>query len=174
MLKAIIFDLNGVLIQSKLLSTRIQEKYRVPEEKFIPVLKKVMVLARKPGHTDTFSLWEPHLKELGLNTTREEFFNFWFSGESVNTPALEFIQELREKGIKVFILSNNFSERTTFYRNHFPEIFNSVDNAYFSWETGYVKPDKEAYLSILAQNQLDPANCLYFDDTEKNLEVAKG
>lgn len=172
--KAVILDLNGIFLQSKYLSERMEEKYEVSKDKFYSVLQEVMEKARKPGVEDSFKLWQPHLQELGLSLPKEEFFNFWFSGEKIVPEVLKYTQELRKKGIKVFILSNNFKERTEFYRKNFPEIFENVDGAYFSWETGFVKPDPQAYLHLLRQNGLRPEECLYFDDSSKNIAVARG
>jgi HAD superfamily hydrolase (TIGR01509 family) len=173
MLQAIIFDLNGVFIKSRYLSERIEEKYGVPDEKFVAVLKEVMEVARKPGTKDSFSLWEPHLTKLGINLTSEEFFNFWFSGEQVISEFIDFARSLKHKGVNIFILSNNFRERTKYYRENFPEIFMNVDKAYFSWETGFVKPDPKAYVNVINDNSLEPSATLYFDDSTKNIEVAR-
>lgn len=172
--KAVIFDLNSIFLQSEHLSERIEERYGVSRDEFYSVLKEVMEKARRPGVDDSFKLWQPHLQKLGLSLSREEFFNFWFSGEKLAPEVLEYAKELRKKGIKVFILSNNFKERTEYYRKNFPEIFGNVDGAYFSWETGFVKPDTQAYQNLLRQNGLEPENCLYFDDSSKNIEVAIG
>ena len=172
--KAVIFDLNGVFLQSEYLSKRIQDKYGVPENKFYEALKEVMAIVRKSRTDDAFKFWEPHLKKLGLQVTKEEFFNFWFSGEKLVPELLEYTKELRKKGIKVFILSNNFKERTEYYRKNFSEIFEGVDDAYFSWETGFIKPDPRAFQNILIQHKLKPEDCLYFDDSNKNVEVARG
>jgi len=172
--KAVIFDLNGVFLQSEYLSKRIQDKYGVPENKFYEALKEVMAIVRESRTDDAFKFWEPHLKKLGLQVTKEEFFNFWFSGEKLVPELLEYTKELRKKGIKVFILSNNFKERTEYYRKNFSEIFEGVDDAYFSWETGFIKPDPRAFQNILTQHELKPEDCLYFDDSSKNVEVARG
>jgi len=172
--KAVIFDLNGVLLQSEYLSKRIHNKYGVPEDKFYEVLREVMAMARKSKTDNAFKLWGPHLKKLGLQITKEEFFNFWFSGEKFVPELLEYTKKLRKKGVKIFILSNNFKERTEYYRKNFPEIFENVDEAYFSWETGFIKPDPRAFQNILIQHKLKPENCLYFDDSSKNVEAAKG
>jgi len=79
---------------------------------------------------------------------------------------------LKSKQVKVFLLSNNFKERTTYYREHFPRLFRTVNKAYFSWETGFVKPDRKAYFSICKENKLQPEECIYFDDSEQNVGVA--
>jgi putative hydrolase of the HAD superfamily len=86
---------------------------------------------------------------------------------------MDYAKNLKEKGLKVFVLSNNFKERTTYYRQNFPEIFKDLNNAYFSWETGFVKPNPEAFQKILNDNGLIASECLYFDDSGKNIEVAK-
>lgn len=172
--KAVILDLNGIFLQSDYLSKRMEERYGISGEEFYSALKEVMEEARKPGVEDSFKLWRPHLEKLGLPLSKEEFFHFWFSGEKLVPEVLEYTKELRKKGIKVFILSNNFKERTEYYRKNFPEIFENVDGAYFSWETGLVKPDPQAYQNILRQNGLKPEDCLYFDDSSKNIEVARG
>ncbi len=172
--RAVIFDLNGIFLQAKYFSERMEEKYGISGDEFYSVLKEVMEIARKPGVDDSFELWQPHLQKLGLSLSKEEFFNFWFSGERLVPEVLEYVKELRKQGIKVFILSNNFKERTEYYRKKYPEIFKNVDRAYFSWETGFVKPNPQAYQNILRENGLEPENCLYFDDSSKNIEIARG
>ncbi len=173
MLKAVIFDLNGVFLKSEHLSKRFENKYGIPENKFIPVLDEVMKVARKPGCNDSFNLWKLHLRRWGLNIKKNEFFKFWFLGESIVAELIEYVKDLRSRNIKVFILSNNFKERTQYYRKYFKEIFKNVDNSYFSWETGYLKPDKKAYLNILKKNNLNKDEVIYFDDLQNNVELAK-
>lgn len=43
----------------------------------------------------------------------------------------------------------------------------------YSWKTGFVKPDERCFSSILEREQLAPEHCFYFDDSEKNVVVAK-
>ena len=48
-----------------------------------------------------------------------------------------------------------------------------VNKVYFSWRTGFVKPDIRAWQLILLENNLKPEECLYFDDQEKNIKAAE-
>lgn len=173
MIKGIIFDLNGVFLQSNLLSERMETKFGIKTDDFVSALKKVMEVARKPNAPDSYDLWKPYFKDWGLNLSKEEFFDFWFSGETLFPELVDYVDELKEKRYKVFILSNNFRERTEYYRQHFPDLFEKFDGTYFSWETGFVKPQIEAFMNILQENNLKPEECIYFDDSEKNIEIAK-
>lgn len=172
MIEAIIFDLNGVLILSPLLSDLIKERYNISSEKFLPALAEIMKIARTPGIKNSYELWKPYLKQWKINLNQEEFFHFWFLSEKINLELLKYLEQLHRRGIKLFLLSNNFRERTVYYREHFPEIFKLFTKSYFSCETGYIKPDIEAYKKILNENNLDGRDCLYFDDSERNLDVA--
>lgn len=172
MIRAVFFDLNGVLITSDLLSNRFEEKYGVPKEEFIRALKLIMGVVRKPDAPPMYSLWEPYFKEWGIALSERDFLQFWFSGESINVEALAYVKQLKEKGIKVLVVSNNFRERTQYYRAHFPQLFEYIDAAYFSWETGYVKPSVEAISHALKVHNFSPCDVIYFDDANENIVVA--
>ncbi len=172
-LKAIIFDLNGVFIESDLLlSDRFREDFNVYEDKFLPVLKEIMGVVRKPEAPKVYGLFKPYLDSWGVNLSEEQFLDYWFSAEKLSFELLDYAKQLKEDGIKVYTLSNNFLERTNFYRENFQELFQVVDKAYFSAESGYVKPDEMAWKNILTENSLSPEECLYFDDSKKNITVA--
>lgn len=173
MIKAVIFDLNGVFLGGDLLSTRFERDFSVKAGDFISALKRIMPIVRKPKAPSCFLLFKPYLDQWELNLNKQEFFQYWFSGEHPIIELIAYAKSLQQKGIKVFTLSNNFKERTKYYRKHLPDIFASVDKAYFSWETGLVKPDERAFLLILRENRLKPEECAYFDDDAENVAVAE-
>ncbi|MDO8524091.1 MAG: HAD family phosphatase [bacterium] len=172
MIKAIIFDLNGIFIQSPKLSERFAEKFGVPVEDFLPVLKEIMDLARQKSVKDSFYLWYPYLENWKVYLTKEQFFDFWFEAEKEVPEMIELVKNIKEKGIKVFILSNNFPERSAYYKQVFPFLDEIFDKVYYSWQTGLVKPNLKAYKNILKENNLKAKECLYFDDSQSNIEIA--
>lgn len=173
MIKAVIFDLNGVFLKSEFLSDRVSRDYGVNKDEFIAALKVVMDQVRLPNAPKVFDLWKPYFEKWNLKLTEEEFLKYWFSGETLVPELLDYVNELKQKDIKIFILSNNFRERTTYYRENFPQLFAEFDGVYFSWETGFVKSQPEAYLNLLKKNGLEPGKCVFFDDSDKNIELAK-
>ncbi len=172
-MKAVIFDLNGVFLGGELLSNRFQRDFAVDAKEFIKALKEIMPIVRKPKAPSCFSLFKPYLKKWGLKFNKPEFFRYWFSGEHPVIELITYVRGLKKRKIRVFILSNNFKERTKYYRKHFPDIFAAVDKTYFSWETGFVKPDEKSFRFILQENELKPEECAYFDDDGENVVIAK-
>lgn len=173
MIKSVIFDLNGVFIQSPKLSDRFKNDFGVDGEKFLPVLKEIMDQIRRPGAGDMYNYWQPYFTKWGVKLTKEEFFNYWFKAEKENKEMTDLARSLKKQGLSIFILSNNFQERARYYKDNFPflaEIFNKV---YYSWQAGFVKPSRDYFELIIRENELNPHECLYFDDSEKNIEVAK-
>ncbi len=172
MIKAIIFDLNGIFIQSPKLSERFEKDFGVHISEFLPKLGEIMDKVRQPNAGGSFQYWKPVLDEWNINLSEQDFWDYWFKVETVSERMVNFAKELRAKGIKVFILSNNFKERAKYYGNY-PWIHEAVDKVYFSWQTGLIKPDPQAWIQILSENNLKPDECLYFDDQEKNLKSAE-
>jgi HAD superfamily hydrolase (TIGR01509 family) len=172
MIKAIIFDFNGIFLQSEKLSDRFERDFKIPNNEFLLRLKEIMDKARKPNALPSFSYWEPVFKEWGIDMKENDFWKYWFLAERQSERIIEFSKKLKQKGLKIFILSNNFKERATFY-GHYPWMHEIVDKAYFSWQTGYIKPDVRAWALILNENNLKGEECIYFDDQEKNVESAR-
>ncbi len=172
-MKNIILDLNGILLLSEPLHQRVERVWKIDKEEFLPVLKTIMEQVRQPNAPNCYSLFIPHLEKWNISVTQEEFLHFWFSGEKINQEMLEYVKDLKEQGNRIYILSNNFKERTLYYQQHFPELFQKMNKTYFSWETGFVKPDPKAWQNILTKESLQPNECIYFDDAQKNIESAE-
>jgi HAD superfamily hydrolase (TIGR01509 family) len=173
MIKVVIFDLNGVFIKSPKLSDRFKESFGVEESEFMPALKEIMAKVRLPNAGDAFSYWAPYLKKWNIHLNCIEFFDFWFTAEKEVPEMIALAKELKNDGIKIFILSNNFKERAEYYDKTFPWLKEIAEKTYYSWQTGFIKPNAMAYKQLLLENNWKPGECIYFDDVLVNIEVAQ-
>ena len=99
MLKAVIFDLNGVFITSPKMSDRFEKDFGIAKKVFLQKLSEIMDLVRRPGAGPAFSYWEPVLAEWSVEMTEEGFWKYWFGAESPSEEMIALAKELKAKGI---------------------------------------------------------------------------
>ena len=170
MIKAILLDLNGIFIDSPKLSLRFNQDFGISVDEFLAAMAG-MDPYKKPNAGRAYDYWQPYLQKWGLNWTEPQLWDYWLKPEKPSPEIISIAQELRRHGTKVIIVSNNFKERAEFYK-HYSWMDQAVDKSYFSWQTGYLKPDISVWQHVLAENNLRPEECLFFDDQEKNTTAA--
>ncbi len=90
----------------------------------------------------------------------------------VKRPAVwELLPKLKEKGYKLYVLSN-YSKLLYEMHTSDCDFHQYMDGEVISYMTGHTKPDKEIYNYIIDKYQLDPAECLFFDDRAANVDAA--
>ena len=83
------------------------------------------------------------------------------------------MRELRDRGYRMAILTNNVREWEELWRSKLPvdEIFELVVDS--AW-VGMRKPDPEIYrLTVERLGGVEPRECLFVDDNELNIEAAR-
>ena len=173
MKKAVIFDLNGVFIVSPLFSDRFMTEKGVPSEVFLPALKEILPKIQSPEAQSIYSYWRPYLEKWEVHMSEQEFLDFWFTAEKENVGMVALARELKQKGFRLFILSNNMNERSAYYDKNFPFLNELFEKQYYSWKTGFIKPDPRAYQVVLEENNLKPEECIYFDDGVSRVAAAQ-
>lgn len=85
--------------------------------------------------------------------------------------AKEFLSYVKEKGYKIFVLSNASS---SFY-DYFPEFMplDYFDGMVISCDIHIVKPDMRIYKYLLEKYGLKAEECFFMDDLPANVEAAK-
>lgn len=86
--------------------------------------------------------------------------------------ALEWIQDLKAKGYKIYILSN-YSENTFNQTQEKLKFLPVVDGAVFSYEIKLLKPDAAIYDYLCEKYQLIPEESVFLDDRPVNIEGAR-
>ena len=86
--------------------------------------------------------------------------------------AIPLVERLKAQGHKVFYLSNYFS-----YLMHTAPwvlaFIPKMDGGVFSCFEQVTKPDERIYKILCQRYSLDPAQCVFIDDTEKNVRAAQ-
>ncbi|MGE0009378.1 MAG: HAD-IA family hydrolase [Candidatus Babeliales bacterium] len=72
-----------------------------------------------------------------------------------------------------FILSNLDMSTYGALRTHYPDMFALFEGSIISAEVGMVKPNSDIYEYLLTTYNLQPANCLFLDDQQENVETAQ-
>ena len=164
MIKNIVFDLGNVILKG---SPNI-------------VLEQIKIDKIK---NDFFNDWKS--LDLGESTLREQLekckFDFEIDSEieekllhyykyrPFNVEILELIKELKNKGYKIYILSNNNKEAEK-YLLEIPD-FKALDGWIFSCDYQIMKPDSKIYNILFETYNLKPEECFFIDDSRKNIET---
>jgi putative hydrolase of the HAD superfamily len=111
-------------------------------------------------------------EELGHRPTLHGFSDIYFRALHPNRPMLELMRELRERGYRMAILTNNVREWEPLWRSKLPvdEIFELIVDS--AW-VGMRKPDRAIYTITLERLGLAPEASLFVDDNELNVEAAR-
>ena len=112
--------------------------------------------------------------ELGHRPTLHRFREIYFEALHPNEPMLDLMRELRDRGFRMAILTNNVREWEELWRSKLPldEIFELIVDS--GW-VGMRKPQPEIYQLTVKRlgDGLEPAECLFVDDNEQNVEAAQ-
>ena len=85
----------------------------------------------------------------------------------------EWIRELKERGCKVYILSNMSKPAHEVHGKGCMKFLDEVDGAILSYQEKMIKPDRCIYELLCDRFQIEPQTAVFLDDTLKNIEAAK-
>jgi epoxide hydrolase-like predicted phosphatase len=111
--------------------------------------------------------------ELGHRPRLHRFTEVYFEALRPNERMIELMRELRDRGYRLAILTNNVREWEEKWRAKLPidEIFEFVVDS--AW-VGMRKPDPEIYeLTLERLGSIRPEECLFVDDNELNVDAAR-
>lgn len=118
-----------------------------------------------------------YLPEKVADSEIDEAWNSILGG--LPSPRIVVLKMLKTMGYRLFLLSNTnsihiraFSQYldNTYGKGLFKELFEKV---YFSSQVGMRKPTKKIFEHVLKENDLNPEETLFIDDSEQHIEGAK-
>jgi putative hydrolase of the HAD superfamily len=115
---------------------------------------------------------EPHL-ESGFDLTRLR--TLYFDRIVPNRRMIEFVRDVRRRGTRTALLTNNVREWEPLWRSKLPEIDELFEVVVDSAFVGLRKPDPAIYELTIERlgHGVRPADCVFVDDLDVNCEAAR-
>jgi putative hydrolase of the HAD superfamily len=180
-IRVVISDFGGVLTTPLLRSfAGFQDHTGIPAEALGNAMRR---MAERRGEHPLYELERGRLTELevelGHPPELHRFKEIYFDALDPNQPMIELMRALRDRGLRMALLTNNVREWEPLWRSMLPvdEIFELVVDSAF---VGVRKPEPAIYELTLERMRaldgladLEPGHCLFVDDVEVNVEAAR-
>lgn len=174
MIKAIIFDVGGVLLKddrnklyikfSQLNKIRVAEMHR----KYTPFIQKYY----DSGLLSTQEFYQQSIKMLKLNISKKRFFKIWNTYLMPIPENIKLVNNLSKSYIIMALPNTNEADFLDIKRKY--KLFGIKPRLYIaSYKLKIKKPDKRIYLYALDKVKCRPEECLFIDDKIENLTTAK-
>ena len=184
MIKAVVFDVFETLVtlcgKGRYLSEDMAKDAGVPTRQFqedwwqTEYDRSTGKLTTKEGIAITLKHCNVYSEELleKINTKRVESKRDVFDADQMHPGILPMLKALKDKGLKIALISNCYSEEARAIRSS--EIFPYIDVPILSYEQHVCKPEPEIFEKCLQELGLSPQECLYVGDGGSNeLSAAK-
>jgi epoxide hydrolase-like predicted phosphatase len=174
-IKAVIFDLGGVLVRTEFPEVRHQLELQLglqPGTMDRAIWGSKEWELAQTGALSYEEYWKRVGATLGLATPQDirDFRRQYFSGDRVDPELVSLIEALRPR-YKIGLLSNAPYRLGTWLENDWG-IKHLFDAIVYSAQVGMVKPDERMFRLILDQLAVQPSEALLIDDYPRNVEAA--
>lgn len=175
MIKAVIFDLDGLLIDSEIVSYKIYKEilnqfgYRFSIEEYAQNYSGKTEVNNVTNLIDRYNL--PWTVEIGLDNVFKIEDKFINAGIDLKTGAKELLTYLKENNFKVAIASSSTKDRAlTILKQH--NLVEYFDEFVFGNEVEKGKPNSDIFLKACDKLLENPEECLVLEDSEAGIQAA--
>jgi glucose-1-phosphatase len=175
MIKAICFDLDGVYFvngKSNFINNIV--KYGVSEDEAKRVFLKSDEMNKlyKEGRITDDEYWSWAIDQWKIDLSVQELIDLLIEGYQVNEIVAKVVKELRGKGYKTLICTNNFPARINGLDKRFG-LLDKFDACVFSNEIGATKPSTKIFQKLVDRSGVTAEEIVFSDDNDANLAGAK-
>lgn len=171
--KAVVFDLDGVYFEggTERFIAALTEAYGLSEDEVKDVyLRSAEMKEYKAGRMSGQEFWSYAIKTWGIDATPEDVLGILGESYTENPETLKLIEQLRTKGVKTAVCTNNFPERISTLDKRF-RFKRHFDVFVTSYEEGVLKPNPEIFLILAKKLHLPPAEIIMSDDHQSVIDT---
>jgi epoxide hydrolase-like predicted phosphatase len=176
MIKAVIFDIGGVIIRTADHTSRRQweKKLGLTEwESETIVFNSEMGTKAQSGAITEEELWQWVGQRLNLNGSElTEFRKGFWAGDELDTGLVDFIRKLKADGYQTAVISNATDNLQNALTNQF-KIADAFDLIVGSATEKVMKPDPRIYQRTLDRLDRKPEEAVFIDDFAHNVQTAQ-
>jgi putative hydrolase of the HAD superfamily len=172
-MKVLLLDADGVVLQKgEYFSERFAREYNVPLSSVVEFFKGPYVACQK-GEADLKDELQPFLEKWNWQGSTEDFLGYWFKYDVVLNPGIkEVVANLREKGVKVYLASNNEKYRAKVIEDLLREE-ELLDGVYFSSHIKVRKDTPGFFQHVIDELGVEPQEVTFVDNDQKNVDSAE-
>lgn len=176
MIKAIIFDMDGVLIDSERIWAKVEKQFIESQgKKYKPVIKHLLTGANE--QTSCQIIQREYNLDLSLeviSTLREKLLLALFRRELRYIPgALAILQHCRKFGWPLALATSTNARRLRHIKRQLPEFLKYFKLVVTGDQIKHSKPNPDIYLLAAKKLQTKPRNCLVIEDSKNGMLSAK-
>lgn len=175
MIKAIIFDIGGVVINDDFLAyaKNLEKKAGMSKERiFRSVIGSPEWRLYFKGKISGKEVWKAIKSKYLPPKIAEEIRKTWWDMLVPIPGTIELIRRLKP-AYRIFFISNVDRKCSLYVRRKYPEIFSLFENHVVSYEAGMAKPEKGIYRYALRKFGLKPGECIFIDNQPENIPPAR-
>ena len=175
MIKVICFDLDGVYFPpegKKAFQKALTDMTKNDEKVQYVLYKCPEMLEFVKGKMEEHLFWDFVRNYLDLKLTDQEFRDLWTKEYTINEEVRKYVLNAKAQGYKTCICSNNNIARIESLQARF-NFLDDFDIKIFSYEIGFVKPEKEFFEELIKQSEVNANEIVYSDDRPDRIEGAK-
>lgn len=175
MIKAVIFDLDGLLIDSEIVSYKIYKEilnqfgHSFSIEEYAQNFSGKTEVKNVTNLIDTYNL--PWTVEVGLENVLKVEDKFINEGIDLKTGVKKLLTYLKDNNLKIAIASSSTRDRAlTILRQH--NIVGYFDEFVFGNEVEKGKPNPDIFLKACDKISENPEECLVLEDSKSGIQAA--
>ena len=175
-IQAVIFDIDGTLVDSNGMWGEIDEEYfKVLEIPMPPTIQKdiagMSFTEVAIYFKETFHIDDKSIDDIKLDWVRMAFEKYLYEVQA-KPGAKEYMRFLKDKGIRIGCATSN--EKRLAEAALTPHGFiNKVDVVRTACEVAKGKPAPDIYLKVAEELGVEPKNCLVFEDIPNGVKAGK-